>query len=474
MFASFLDTINNFIGKTSILVIILFGGGLLLTVLLGAYNLNFKQIGKALKNSGDKTRDGISGFQALMVATSSRIGNGNIAGVASAIMIGGPGALFWMWITSLIGMATAFCEGALAQLYKHKVGNAYQGGTQWYISRGLNKPKLGALYAFIAALTFGGAYMGVQSHTIAANFYSVAGNFLPFSETVVKITMGAILVVILLSIVLGGIKSIGNFAAAVMPIMGTLYLLVALYIVFTNIGKTGEVWSLIFNGAFGTKQVLGGISGYTLTKALQKGAARGVFSNEAGIGSATPSAAASNSTHPIQQGLLQSLSTFIDTVIICTASGFIILYSDVWKTLDPSKSATLIQSSIASQFGGGFAEWIVFIAVFLFGLTTIIGLTFYSETAIAYFTKDKKARYATYLWISAFLIYSSVAKTEFIWNLEGPLTLTLVVINVLSILPQVNSIKLLVADYKAQMHKQPKVQPKFKAGKEFPNATFWK
>ena len=474
MFMSILDAINGFIGKTNILVIILFGGGLLITFALKAYNLNFKQIWRALNNSGEKSEDGISGIQSLMLATSSRIGNGNIAGVASAVMLGGPGALFWMWVTALIGMATAFCEGALAQLYKHKQGDAYRGGAQFYIKRGLGKPALGALYAFLAILTFGSAYMGVQSHTIAANFYSVAGKSLPFSENTVKIAVGVVLVTILLSIVLGGIKSIGNFATAVMPVMGTLYLAVALFIVFANISKTGEVWGLILNGAFGTRQVLGGITGYTLTKALQKGAARGVFSNEAGIGSATPSAAASNSTHPIQQGLLQSLSTFIDTVIVCTASGFIILYSDVWKTLDPNSSATLIQKSIASQLGGGFAEWVVFIAVFLFGLTTIIGLTFYTETGVAYFTDKKGPRYATYAFVSAFLIYSSIAKTQFIWDLEGPLTLSLVLINVLAIIPMVGKVKLLIADYQKQIKSNPNKKPVFKAGKEFPNATFWK
>ncbi len=470
---SLLDAINAWIGKTNVLIIVLFGGGIIFSIALKLYSLNFKQLFGVLKRSNTKSKAGITGFQSLMIATAQRIGNGNIAGVASAVMVGGPGALFWMWMTALIGMSTSFCEGVLAQLYKEKRGNDFVGGAPFYIKKFTGKNWIGGVYAIFAIAAFGFAYMGVQSHTIAANFYSVAGKFFTsIPANTLKMSVGIALGLAVFAIVFGGAKSIGKFAATVMPVMGSLYLITALVIVFKNFGKTGEVWSFIINGAFGTRQVLGGITGYTLSKAINKGVARGVFSNEAGIGSGSFAASASNSTHPVQQGLLQSLSTFIDTIIVCTASGFIILYSGVWTSHAASDSSTLIQSSIASQLGGTFAEWLVFFAILIFGLTTIIGNLFYAELSFSYFTKSKSAERIMQLVIILFMVMSSVFKTDFVWNLEGPVTLGLVIINIFTMLPQIPLIRLLTSDYKDQIAKG-KLSPIYEGDKKLGKDNFW-
>ena len=472
---------------TYILIFVCFLGGLIFSFFFRAYNLNVKRIYKTLKGSNRKTKRGISGFQALMLSTASRIGNGNIAGVSSALIIGGPGALFWMWVTALLGMSTAFAEGTLSQLYKKKWGKDYVGGTPFYIAKNSGKRFLriiAAIYALFAIFTFGSAYIGVQSNTIAANFSEVVGTSSFLGSWKTKLIMGFLLALIILAVTIKGVKSIGKFTSIVMPIMGSLYLLIALVIVVLNIEKTGQVYALIFNGAFGVKQIVGGIGGYTIIKAMQLGVRRGVFSNEAGIGSASFSAASSNSKHPIQQGLLQSLSTFLDTIIICSASAFIILYSGAWENEGPKykiDSGLLIKDSIVSNFNfspwsAKMAEWLVFISIFLFGMTTSVGLYFYSETALKYLIREssiywfiigkkkinngnnykpgKSEKICTSILkilICSFVIYSSVQKVNFIWQMETVCTFILVMINVPFMLSQIKVVKNMINDYKEQV-----------------------
>ncbi len=446
------------------------------TLALKGYNLNFKAIFKAAGKSTTKTEDGISGFQALMISTATRIGSGNIAGVSAAILTGGPGALFWMWMTAFIGMATAFVEGVLGQLYKQKHGNIYIGGAPWYLEKGTGSRLLGSLYAIFAVIMFGTAWMGIQSNTIAANFYRISKGFMPGTEIQIKIGVGIILATIMTMVCIGGIKRIGEFASKLMPVMSIGYLIVAIVVIFNNIDKTGLVWKQIFAGAFGTKQIAGGVIGFSVKQAVSKGVARGSFSNEAGLGSASFAAGASNSKHPIQQGLLQSFSTFIDTIIICSASGMLILHSGVWQTHDPSQSGTLILASIAKQFGAGPSEWIMFFAVFLFSLTSIIGLFYYAETAFIYLfgNKNKTVIYAFTISVAAYLVYSSFAKVDIIWALGDAGIIFLATFNVIGMLIQLPTVKKLLADYKSQIQKSDK-QPVFKVDKSYgPKVTLWK
>ena len=462
--------ITKIINDLNLIVYILFAGGIWFTIRFKAYNLRFGKIFSALKKSGKDTEKGISGVKALMLATASRIGNGNIAGVSSALLAGGPGALFWMWVTALLGMATAFSEGVLAQLFKKEKGNDYVGGTPFYIEKGLNWKPLAFAYAGVAVLTFGFAYMGVQSNTIAANFSELVPSFDPFWT---KLIVGGLIVAVFLAVVVGGIKSIANVANYVVPFMGAFYLIGALIVVILNITKTPEVIGLIFGSAFTMQAGVGGVAGYTVMKAVQAGAARGVFSNEAGIGSASFAAGASNSTHPVQQGLLQSLSTFIDTILICTASGFIILYSGVWETHPVTESATLIQKSLSTSLGGGIAEWFVFLAVLMFGMTTIFGLFYYSEVAIMYFTDNKRVLQGYILVMASYILYSSVAAINEIWNLADITTLLLVAMNIVAMVPLTGTVVRLVADYVSQSEKNKDEAPRFTNPEKIPNADFW-
>ncbi len=462
--------ITKFINDLNIIVYVLFIGGIWFTIRFKAYNLRFGKIFSALRSSGEQGEKGISGVKALMLATASRIGNGNIAGVSSALLTGGPGALFWMWVTALLGMATAFSEGVLSQLFKKEEGDEYVGGTPFYIEKGLNWKPLAFAYAGVGVLTFGFAYMGVQSNTIAANFSSLVPGFDPFWT---KLTVGAIIVLVFLAVAIGGIKSIANVANYVVPFMGTFYLIGALIVVILNIGKTGEVFAMIFSGAFSFRAGVGGVAGYTVMKAVQAGASRGVFSNEAGIGSASFAAGASNSRHPVQQGLLQSLSTFIDTILICTASGMIILYSGIWQSHDPAQSGTLIQKSLSISLGGGIAEWFVFLAVLMFGMTTIFGLFYYSQVSVRYFTNNKQVILGYTFVISSYLLYSSVAAINEIWDLADITTLLLVAMNVTAMVPLTGIVVRNVTDYISQVQANPGKTPEFTNPDNIKNADFW-
>ena len=485
--------------QTWILIVALFVGGLVFTLAFRAYNLNVKRIVKTLAVSNKKTKRGISGLQTLMLSTASRIGNGNVAGVAGAIVVGGPGALFWMWVTALFGMATAFAEGALSQAFKRKQGDTYIGGTPFYIAAKKNAGRLvktvASIYAIVALVTFATAYIGVQSNTIAGNFSNVMTSHLDIDPIIYKLIAGFLLAGVMLFVTIRGVKSIGKFSLIVMPTMGAIYLVVALVIIFINIEMFGTVWGWIFENAFGTKQIIGGVGGFTVIKAIQMGTKRGSFSNEAGIGSASFAAAASNSKHPISQGLMQSLSTFLDTIIICSASGFIILFSGVWSG-DPSEwtqnnSGTLIQESIANNLGGTPAKWLVLICITLFGLTTTIGLYYYSETALRFLVADtyqdlknffkkkrskgdalkqqnetiksqnlhmeqkltrgeKMAVLILQFLVAILIVICAFVDASPIWNLSDILTFVLIMINVSFMLTQIKFIIELVKDYKHQ------------------------
>ena len=489
VFTDFMASVDNFIAKYYVLVGILFIASIFFIFVLKGFQWNFKAMFNVFRTPGVKKRKwnlanfkalfskpkkkekkekkkiGISGFQALMVSTASRIGNGNIAGVAGAIVVGGPGALFWMWVMAILAMGIAFVEGVMAQYYKRKDGNTFYGGVPFYIAGRSGKRLLkifAIIYSVAAIFTFGLSYVGFQSNAIASSFNDVVS---PFSSSlsleehkswIFKLISGIILAVLLLIITIKGIKSIGKFSSIVMPLMGIFYLLIAVTIIFMNVTDTWKVWTLIFRNAFGFKEIFAGIGGFTIARAIQQGFARGVFSNEAGIGSASFAAASSNSKHPVQQGLLQSLSTFLDTIIICTASGFIILYSGIIENsgvLDQYKNGgknpvVLVQESISAEFGGEAAKWFVFISLFLFGLTTVIGLYYYSESSLKFITKKKIFQHFLKALMIGFIIVSAVLKANIVWSIIAVLTPILVSINVSFLFLHTKKIKFLLKDYR--------------------------
>ena len=318
----------------------------------------------------------VNSFQAFAISLSSRVGTGNLAGVASAIFVGGPGAVFWMWVMALFGAATAFIESTLAQLYKKKGKDAFYGGPAYYMQNGLKKKWMGILFAVLITITFGMANQTVQSNTLC--------DALADSMGIGKIAVGVALTIMTLIIIFGGVQRIAKFSSIVVPFMAVGYILLALYIMAINITHIPEMIGVIIDNAFGLKQMGGGVIGI----AIMEGVKRGLFSNEAGEGSAPNAAATADNSHPVNQGLLQAVGVFADTLVICTCTAFMILLSGLYDgELD---GILLTKAAIVSEIGV-YGGWFLTAAIFLFAYSTIIANYFYGETNIRFITQKKWA-----------------------------------------------------------------------------------
>lgn len=351
----------------------------------------FREMIRVLGDSANKAHEGekhISSFQAFAVSLASRVGTGNLAGVATAVAVGGPGAVFWMWIIALLGSASAFVESTLAQLYKRKGKESFIGGPAYYMRYGLGLNWMGILFAILISITFGFAFNSVQSNTICA---AMQGSF-GFDPRIV----GAVLTVLTLAIIFGGIQRIAKVSSVIVPVMALGYVALASGIVLFNITELPAVIKLIVSSAFGWEQAAGG----TIGAALMQGIKRGLFSNEAGMGSAPNVAATASVTHPVKQGLIQTLGVFTDTLLICTCTAFIILFSGA--PLDGSVNGVqLTQHALTLEVGkaGGI---FVAIAIFLFAFSSIIGNYYYITGKRTFVSSHrKKACSISTVWRSA-------------------------------------------------------------------------
>ena len=313
----------------------------------------------------------ISSFQAFAISLSSRVGTGNLAGVASAIFVGGPGAVFWMWVMALLGASTAFMEATLAQLFKRHGKDSFYGGPAYYMKYGLKQPWMGVLFACLIIYGFGLANQLVQSNTLCD---ALSNTF----HVPMKYVAGGLALMTLL-IIFGGIQRIARFCAMVVPFMAISYILLALYILAVNFTQIPAMLSLIVKSAFGWEQAAGGAVGI----AIMQGVKRGLFSNEAGEGSAPNAAATATIPHPVYQGLLQSLGVFTDTLVICTCTAFIILLSGLY---DCGDDGIILTGHAMEHHLGSFGGWFLMAAIFLFAYSTIIANYFYGETNIRYIT----------------------------------------------------------------------------------------
>lgn len=326
-------------------------------------------------NTGKEEGRHISSFQAFMVSLASRVGTGNLAGVASAIAIGGPGAVFWMWMTALFGAATAFVECTLAQLFKVRGRDSFIGGPAYYIQYGLGKKWMAVLVALLLIVSFGLANNAMQSNTVCAAMQDAFG-IEPF-------VMGLFLCVITGIIIFGGIKRIAGASSLIVPLMALIYIVVALVVVIANIRMLPAAIALIFKSAFGWRQAAGGLCG----AAIMQGIKRGLFSNEAGEGSSPNAAATANVSHPVKQGLVQALGVFTDTLVICSCTAFIILCSgiDLQSGLD---GVNLTQAAISTTMGPA-GRILVAVVLFFFVFSTILGNYYYGEANLRYITSSK-------------------------------------------------------------------------------------
>lgn len=386
-----MDSLNNFLTTVSdnlytyVLIGMLVAAGIYFTIRTGAVQVRlFGDMVKTAANSRDKNADGISSFQAFAVGLASRVGTGNIAGVALALVLGGPGAIFWMWMIALFGMATAFIEAVLAQMFKVPWHDGtFRGGPAFYIKRGLGSHGWGAAFAVFLIFSFGISFEMTQANTIA--------NTLQDSYNVPLWATAIGLVALTGAIVFGGLKRVAHVAEYMAPLMALVYVLLALVIVVMNLDAVWPTIKLIFNSAFDLEAGVAGTAGGVLAAVLN-GARRGLFSNEAGMGSAPNAASTATVTHPVKQGLIQSLGVFIDTILVCSATAFIVLNAAP-EVYTPGAETSLDGASLTiaaaeSQLGGWVAP-IMVILIFVFAFSSIIGNYSYAEVNMDYLTNGK-------------------------------------------------------------------------------------
>lgn len=428
----FLSSLDAIVGKIGAfawgppMLILLVGTGFWLTFALRG--LQFTKLGHALylalvKRKEESNEPGdISHFQALMTALSATVGTGNIAGVATAIAVGGPGALFWMWITGLVGMATKYGEAVLAVKYRVVDENGeMSGGPMYYISKGLNLPWMGAIFAVFASVAAFGIGNMVQSNSVA--------DAVEATYNVPHLVTGIILMVCTAAVVLGGIKKIGQVTGVLVPIMIVFYIVGASYIIITHIAEVPEALAFIVKQAFNPTAATGGFAGATVMLAIRMGVARGVFSNESGLGSAPIAAAAAQTKSPISQALVSMTQTFIDTIIVCTMTGLVLILTGVWSSGETGAELTTV--AFAAGMPGG--AHVVTIGLILFAYSTILGWCYYGEKSISYLFGIKSVLPYRIIFV-CFVGIGSVAKLSLVWNISDTLNGLMAVPNLIGLL----------------------------------------
>ena len=433
------------------LVYVLLGAGLFFTLATGF--VQFRLLGRSIKEmlGGRKQGDdphGITPFQAFVTGLASRVGVGNIAGVAIAISVGGPGAVFWMWITALIGMSSAFVESSLAQLFKIRDydNHHFRGGPAYYITQGLGQKWLGIVFALSLIFCFGFVYEAVQTNTIAVTAKAAWG----WNEHAV----GVALVIMTAPIIFGGIRRVSRFAEMLVPLMATLYLLMALYIIITNISLIPHVFGQIFSSAFKFEAAGGGLLGGLISQTMMIGIKRGLYSNEAGQGSAPNAAAAAEVKHPVSQGMIQMLGVFVDTIIVCSCTAFIVLvYQQPYGDLS---GAELTQAAIVSQVGAWGADFLAII-LFMFAFSTVIGNYAYAESNVQFIKNHWLLTALFRMMVLGWVYFGAVANVPLVWDMADMAMGTMAWINLVAILLLSPLAFLLLRDYtsKLKMGKDP-------------------
>lgn len=374
----YIDPLSHFL-YTYALIYLLLGVGLYFTIRTRAVQIRyFGRMIRQLAGSRAGAEGGISSFQAFCVGLASRVGTGNIAGVAIALTLGGAGAIFWMWVVAAVGMVSAFVEATLAQIFKvRNEDGSFRGGPAYYIQRGLHSRAGGIVFAVLLVFTFGIAFNMVQANTIA--------DVLQSAHTVDSRWTAVALMVLAAPVLFGGIRRIAKIAEVVLPVMALVYVLIALAVIIANVGHIPTVIAQIFGEAFGLRETLAGAAG-GVAAALMNGLKRGLFSNEAGMGSAPNTAATATVSHPVKQGLVQSLGVFVDTMIVCTATALIVLMSGV--SLNTTGGAALTQSAVAQELGS-WTTWLMTILVFVFAFSSVLGNYSYAEVNMSYLGAGK-------------------------------------------------------------------------------------
>lgn len=438
------------------LLILLVGAGVYFTV-----RTRFVQgrlLGEAFRVLLEKAevKDGkkqVSSFQALMISTASRVGTGNIAGIATAIAAGGPGAVFWMWVMAVIGSASAFIESTLAQVYKVKDGKDFRGGPSYYMEKALGKRYLGIIFSVLLIVCFAYGFNGLQSFNMSSSLeYYIPG----YADSIYPAVIGAVLAIATAFVIFGGVHRIGFITSVIVPVMAGGYLLMGLATMVMNANRIPEVFALIFREAFDGQAIFGGFAGSVVVIGIK----RGLFSNEAGMGSAPNASASAAVSHPAKQGLVQVLSVFIDTLLICSATAMMLLLSGVEGKSGVLDGIPYVQQAISANVGTWGIHFITF-SIFTFAFSSLVGNYYYAESNIKFIKDDKRLLFV--FRVSCLLAVFLGAQADFsvIWNVADITMGGMAVLNIVVILVLGGTAVKVLRDYEEQKKKG--VEPVFRA-----------
>ena len=457
MFNNLLASLNDFL-YSYILIFLLVAAGIYFSI--RTKFVQFRLIGdaiKALKEKAEKNDNGksVSSFQALMISTASRVGTGNIAGIATAIVAGGPGAVFWMWVMAIVGGASAFVESTLAQVYKVKDGKEFRGGPSYYIERALGKRWLGVLFSILLIACFAYGFNGLQTY----NMSSALEYYIPnYSDTILPAVVGLLIAAATAFVIFGGVHRIGFISSVIVPIMAGIYILMGIFITLTNLDRVPEMFSLIFEGAFDFRAIFGGFAGSTVLIGIK----RGLFSNEAGMGSAPNASATATVSHPVKQGMVQVLSVFIDTLMICTTTAFILLLSGVTGIPEKLDGIPYVQAAISANVGSLGIHFITF-SIFAFAFTSLIGNYYYAESNILFIKNNRILLNVFRITCLIAIFLGAQADFSTVWNLADVLMGFMAIENILVIFLLGGIAFKVLDDYTKQ--KKQGIDPVFKAKK---------
>ena len=443
----------------SVMIYLLFAAGIWFTFRCGFIQFRaIPQLRNNLKNSLTPQPGGLTSFQALCTSLAARVGSGNVAGVALAISAGGPGAIFWMWMTAIIGMATSFAECSLAQLYKEadKQGQ-FRGGPAWYMARGLGMRWMGVLFSLFLLIAYGLIFNTVQAHSVA--------HALRFAFDFPEIITGGVMALFTLVVILTGIKGVARLMQWMVPVMALLWVIASMVVCAWHADQLPAVFSLIVKSAFGWREAAAGALGYTLSQALTAGFQRGMFSNEAGMGS-TPNAAAAAASwppHPASQGIVQMIGVFVDTIIICTASAMIVLLAGPVDLPANTDGVQLVQQALINLTGGWGADFVAFIIV-LFAFSSIVVNYIYAENNLIFLHPDaRKSRWLLRGGVVLMVLLGSLLSLPVVWQLADIVMALMAITNLTAILLLSPVINVIARDYLRQ--RKLGVQPVFDASR---------
>lgn len=455
MLNNILSAVNDWM-YTYLLLFLLVGTGIYFTIRTRFVQLRLlKESFHVLKEKAgeENGKKQVSSFQALMISTASRVGTGNIAGIATAIAAGGAGAVFWMWLMAVIGGASAFIESTLAQVYKVKDKEEFRGGPSYYMEKALGKRWLGILFSVLLIICFAYGFNGLQSFNMSSSLeYYIPG----YSDTVYPMLVGLILAVGTAFVIFGGVHRIGFITSVLVPIMAGAYLLIGLYTVITNITELPKVFSMIFSQAFDFRAFAGGMAG----SAVVIGIKRGLFSNEAGMGSAPNASASASVSHPAKQGMVQVLSVFIDTLLICSATAMMLLLSGVQGESGVLDGIPFVQKAISANVGNWGIHFIT-LSIFAFAFSSLIGNYYYAESNILFIKNNKKLLFIFRITCLLAVFFGAQADFSMMWNIADITMGCMATVNILVILVLGNTAMKVLKDYEKQ--KKEGKNPVFKA-----------